>query len=175
MTKHWKYLKYVLRHKWYCMEACFKNPSWLCEVWILGIIHDWSKFRPSEWFPYAEYFYGFYGVNWSQKKHGGCGDEIKLHKKISYCFDKAWLLHQHRNKHHWQYWVLREDDGGTKLLDMPDRYILEIVADWYAAGMAIAKRPEISPWYEQNKSRIMLSDRTRKILETVIKNFDERK
>lgn len=152
MKNHWIYLKYVVRHKWYCVKACWKiAPSWLCEVWFLGIFHDWSKFRFSEWTPYAEHFYG---------------DGRSL--------DEAWLKHIHRNKHHWQYWILREDDGETKCLDMPDRYILEMVADWYAAGMVISKRPFVGPWYVENKDKIIMSERTRKQVETVIKNFDAR-
>ena len=37
-------------------------------------------------------------------------------------FDSAWLLHQKRNAHHWQYWVLLEDEGNTKALEMDDKY-----------------------------------------------------
>jgi len=150
--KHLRYLKYVIIHKWYCLRACIRLSSpWMREIVLLGLLHDWSKFRPSEWFSYVEHFYG---------------DGRSL--------DVAWLHHIHRNKHHHQYWVLKQDDGEVKCLDMPDKYILEMVADWYAAGMAICKRSTITPWYNENKHRIVLSERTRQILENVIKNFDKR-
>lgn len=152
MKTHWKYFKYILRHKWYCLKGCWiLSRGWLFGIRWLGVFHDWSKFLPSEWILYAQHFYG---------------DGRSL--------DLAWLKHIHRNKHHWQYWLLREDDGNTKPLDIPDKYLLEMVADWYAAGMAIAQRPNITPWYIQNQDKIVLSKRTRKLLETIIHNFDNR-
>lgn len=152
MKKHWIYFKYILRHKWYCLKGCWKlAPSWLWEVWLLGLFHDWSKFRPSEWVSYAEHFYGDGRSN-----------------------DEAWLNHIHRNKHHWQHWTLREDSGEVKCLKIPDKYILEMVADWYAAGMAITGRPLISSWYEKNKEKMLINKSTRETLEAIIENFEKR-
>jgi hypothetical protein len=50
---HLRYLKSQLRHKWFVFVEC-------CKLGIphLGIIHDLSKFLPSEWRGYACYFYG---------------------------------------------------------------------------------------------------------------------
>jgi hypothetical protein len=44
-------------------------------------------------------------------------------------FDRAWLRHLHRNKHHPQHWVLIEDSGAIVCLPMPYIYILEMIAD----------------------------------------------
>ena len=52
MRAHWSYLKYVLRHKWYVLIECVR----LGIIWQ-GLWHDWHKFLPSEWFPYARYFH----------------------------------------------------------------------------------------------------------------------
>lgn len=54
MRKHWQYLKYIIRHKWYVFLACrkLKVPLWQ------SIIHDWSKFLPNEWFAFVHYFHG---------------------------------------------------------------------------------------------------------------------
>jgi hypothetical protein len=172
-----KYLKYVVRHKWFVFLGCLKlgkDSSFFFPLFWLGIVHDWSKFRPSEFLPYAKWFNGPYGIGWSQEKHGGCGDEIALHEELSYRFDVAWLKHQHRNKHHWQHWLLQEDNGPIKTLDMPDTYLFEMIADWYGAGRAITGRETISPWYEANKEKIRVSERTRKTLETIIENFERR-
>jgi len=85
-----KYLWQVLRHKWFIfIEACKLGIPWL------GLIHDWSKFLPSEFFPYTRYFRG--GKSPNDEPHG-------------IDFDYAWLNHQRRNKHHWQYWVLMNDN-----------------------------------------------------------------
>jgi len=51
--KYLKYLKYILKHKWYVMIECFKNGL----IWR-GLMHDLSKFLPSEFIPYANFFYG---------------------------------------------------------------------------------------------------------------------
>jgi len=85
-----KYLWQVLRHKWFVfLECCKLGVPWL------GVTHDLSKFRPSEFFPYARYFRG--GKSPNDEPHG-------------IDFDYAWLNHQKRNKHHWQYWILMNDN-----------------------------------------------------------------
>ena len=60
--------------------------------------HDESKWSEEEYGPYDEYFYG-------------SKDNIDE-------FNYAWLHHIHNNPHHWQYWVLVNDDDGTIALDM---------------------------------------------------------
>jgi hypothetical protein len=54
MGKFFKYLKYVIRHKWYVFLEC-------CNLGIpfRGIFHDLSKFLPDEFFPYMNHFYGY--------------------------------------------------------------------------------------------------------------------
>ena len=53
-----RYLSYVLRHKLYVLRAARK----LGIPWR-GLVHDVSKFRPSEFIPYARYFYNPDGSN----------------------------------------------------------------------------------------------------------------
>lgn len=48
------YLRYVIRHKWFVLIAGLRVGA---PLWRL-IIHDWSKFLPCEWRPYAKFFYG---------------------------------------------------------------------------------------------------------------------
>ena len=123
--------------------ACFKFG-----LYWQGLIHDWSKFLPSEFFPYANFFYG------SGKERS---------------FDVAWLLHQKRNPHHWQYWILREDSGNVKYIEMPDKYIWEMIADWKGAGRAQRGGPdtwdETRLWYNKNKKSIRLNPNTRTFIE----------
>jgi hypothetical protein len=153
VKKHLKYLSYVMRHRWYVFVECCK----LGIVWR-GITHDLSKFLPDEWFAYADYFYG----DESKWPEGSVGRrQEKFLRQMR--FDKAWLLHQHRNPHHWQYWRLREDDGGTKLIEMPRGYVLEMLADWRGAGRAQGFE-EIGPWYSKNKEKIELLSCTRNLL-----------
>jgi hypothetical protein len=72
-------------------------------------------------------------------------------------FDYAWLRHIHKNKHHWQHWVLRYDDGQKIPLRMPDKYIKEMVCDWIGAGIAITGKREADKWYAANKDKMNLN------------------
>jgi hypothetical protein len=148
MNKHWQYLKYVLRHKYFVFMAGVKIG---CPLWRL-ISHDMSKFLPSEWVPYVEYFYG----------------SNKVYAYTELDFNNAWLKHQHRNKHHWQYWLLREDSGDTIAMSMPRQYILELVADWAGAGREITGKWDVSEWYAKNKEKIVLSVGSRTQVEKLL-------
>jgi hypothetical protein len=99
---HWRYLQYVLRHKWYVLLAGIRTGA---PLWRL-FIHDWSKFTPVEWGAYVRWFYG--------------GDRSSAAKVA---FDRAWNHHQKLNKHHWQYWLLTTDqpeDAGRFALQSMD-------------------------------------------------------
>lgn len=148
MTGHLRYARYLLRHKWFVFVAGLKTGA---PPWRL-VIHDWSKVTPAEWGPYVRSFYG------PQPRTDAVKEE----------FDAAWLHHLHRNAHHWQYWVLREDDGGTKLLTMPLPLIREMVADWMGAGRAITGRWDIAEWYIANEQTIQLDRSTRIVVEELI-------
>jgi hypothetical protein len=128
----------------------------------LGIIHDWSKFLPDEFFPYAEHFYG------SKKVPKIASGYIKSEdKKEDPAFDRAWLYHQRRNKHHWQWWVLVQDQDPTVAIEMPERYWKEMVCDWKGAGAAQGT-PDTAAWYEKNKARMVLHPLTRDEVEDVL-------
>lgn len=154
MKQHWLYLKAVCRHKWFVFLAClkFRVPIWS------AIFHDWDKFSPEMWLPYAAYFYGP-----DANKRDASGAYVKEPGQQS-AFDYAWNGHQKRNKHHWQYWVLFEDSGAVFALPMPDRARREMLADWFGAGRAYNKdwTPlEPRKWYEKNKDKMQLHDDTR--------------
>jgi hypothetical protein len=135
-----KYLWYVIKHKWFVMIECFKVG-----IYWRGLTHDLSKLLPSEFFPYANYFYG-----------NGKNDKE---------FNKAWLLHQKRNPHHWQYWLLYEDEGRLTTLDIPIKYRKEMIADWIGAGRAITGKDNTKKWYELNKNNMLLNRETRNWIE----------
>ncbi len=109
--------------------------SCLSEIGLIwqGITHDWSKFLPSEWIPYAEYFYGlrvgvrvrgvsdncpFEGAIIEERQHADSrwkvrsdtdGQEFWMwsyeidRDKEKAAFDSAWNHHQKRQPHHWQF------------------------------------------------------------------------
>jgi hypothetical protein len=158
---HWKYLKSQLRHKWFVfLECCKLGIPWT------GIVHDWSKFLPSEWFGYARYFYGNYLP--LAKIPGDWRDRVFSKEDVAVQFDVAWLHHQHRNKHHWQRWLLTLDsarsDGKLTALPMPPRYRKEMLADWHGAGRAYGNS-NTKQWYLENKDQMTLHPATRTWIE----------
>ena len=150
MRRYWAYFNYILRHKYYVLRAC-KYVE--CSIWR-GLVHDMSKFMPCEFISYAKTFY----------KPDGSKQYVK-----SIQFDLSWLHHQHTNKHHWQYWLLKEDSGKIVPLPMDIKYLREMVADWIGAGLAINGKLDIEDWYEKNKDKILLHSADRYIVEYYIK------
>ena len=156
MNPHLKYLNYICRHKWFVFLAGYRIGV---PLWRL-LIHDWSKLTPAEWTPYVEMFYG---AGWDRKQHG-----TPLPDHVQTDFDAAWLHHQHRNPHHWQHYVLREDDGDVKVLEMPENFVREMVADWAGAGRAITGRWEIEAWYERARKKMLLHPRTERRVDSLL-------
>lgn len=160
-----KYLKNLLRHKWFVfVECCRLGIPWL------GIVHDLSKFLPSEWLPYARYFYGKWPTEEEADRQFPFGT-VLTKEKVAAQFDVAWLHHQHRNKHHWQRWLLTLDsarsDGRLFPIAMPDRYRREMLADWRGAGRAYGN-PDTRVWYLANRDKMRLHPETRAWVEEML-------
>lgn len=149
MRRHLAYLKYVLRHKWFVYVACRK-----CGVGFWqALVHDWHKFIPSEWLPYARTFYNPDGSKRYQESPE---------------FARAWNAHQKRGRHHWQYWLLTWDRGDTEPLEMPECYWREMVADWFGAGRAITGKWGALEWYQNQGDKIRLHPLTRPKVENLL-------
>lgn len=152
MIAHWAYLKYVLKHKYFVFLGCLALGVPLHQA----IIHDWVKFLPIEFFPYVRQFYNADGSKRSVRDASGSYDP----NKQADAFRCAWLHHQ-KQPHHWQAWISIGDGGNLSPLPIPQRFVLEMVADWYGAGMAISGTKDIEAWFLQNKDKIVLEDGTR--------------
>lgn len=157
------YSKYLDQH----LANVFKGYLWiknnLSEVlndsdYELQIryFHDGSKFGVEEYNPYDKYFYS-----------GEKTEEVKKN------FNLAWLHHIHNNPHHWQYWVLINDEPGEGMvvLDMPHNYIIEMICDWWAFSWAKGDLYEIFNWYDKHKTHMKLSDKTRKTVEDILEKL----
>lgn len=155
---HLRYLSYVLRHKYHVFVGCLALGVPLHQA----IIHDWVKFLPIEWFPYVRQFYGYKPTEEEERRALMLGISIRTRADIKAAFDTAWNHHQKTQPHHWQYWVLVTDSDEPRLraLPIPQRFVLEMVADWYGAGMAITGKPELESWFLANKSKMVLEDGT---------------
>lgn len=160
--KYLKYLKYVICHKWYVMIECFKSG-----LFLRGILHDWHKLLPSEFFPYANFFY--------EKKRRDSTGYYKPTDTGDDKFDFAWLLHQKRADHHWQWWILPEDCGGVKILPMSDIAIREMLCDWCGASKAQGHGgwhgdSGVLSWYLKNGGKMQLHPDTRAKVDYMLVN-----
>lgn len=128
-------------------------------VYQIGFAHDDSKTEPDEYNAYDAYFYG------GNRSYQVVQD-----------FNYAWLNHIHRNPHHWQHWILINDepDEGEIVLDMPENYILEMICDWWAFSWQNENLYEIFDWYDKHKDHMDLSNNTRKTVEDILtKMYDK--
>lgn len=127
--------------------------------WQICIDHDRSKTEPDEYDAYDAYFYG-----------GNRSYNVVRN------FRKAWLMHIHRNPHHWQHWILINDDPGEGeiIMDMPYNYIIEMICDWWAFSWNKGNLNEIFSWYDDHKNYIKLSDKTRTTVESILDKMKEK-
>lgn len=145
MRKYLLYLWYVVRHKYHVLVAGRATGA---PLWRL-LVHDLSKLTPSEFVPYARFFYG-----------DGSHED----------FHSAFLKHWHRNPHHWEHWVRVKAGGRVQAVEMPLDLVREMVADWVGAGKA--KRGDGLPlreWYEG--ADIVLHRETRRAAEVYMELF----
>jgi hypothetical protein len=57
--------------------------------------------------------------------------------------------------------VLINDEDGTVPLEMPERYVREMLADWDGAGRAITGKSDPGGWYDRNRNKMILHENTR--------------
>lgn len=132
--------------------------------------HDASKTMPDEYLAYDNYFY--------LKDRND--PEVELEFKM------AFLRHIQRNPHHWQHWVIIQDDSEHEgpyniagldaevvPFDIPNEYILEMVCDWWSFSWqqrnALEKNGqsgfddlyEVFAWYNYHENKIIFSQDTR--------------
>ncbi|MBO7096519.1 MAG: catalase [Lachnospiraceae bacterium] len=111
----------ITRHKKLVCEGCFKAG-----LYYQGIVHDLSKYSPSEFLVGVRYYQGTRSPNNAEREDHG--------------YSAAWLHHKGRNKHHYEYWVdynTRGRDPGEDVMipvEMPYRYFAEMVIDRIAAS-----------------------------------------
>jgi hypothetical protein len=149
------------------MYYCFKEG-----LYIQGILHDLNKFRLSSIKAYARYFYLENGKGKFVRDKSGYYDASNTGNDD---FDRAWLHHQNTNKHHWQYWCMRKEDGTMRCLDIPNKYIVEMLCDWRGAGRAQGTNPDgnwkiVAEYYIKNRDKMFFTNDTRYDLERAITN-----
>lgn len=153
-----EYTNYIINHIDNVKKAYFwlRDHS-LIEENILDQLnlHDSSKYSDEEFQAYDNYFYG------------------KQTEEVKEKFNYAWLHHIHNNPHHWQHWVLINDDDGTVGLEMPKADVYEMICDWWAFSHKSGNLYEIFDWYKSHKKNMILHSNTKKLVEDTLEKIKE--
>ena len=118
----WKHFCTITRHKNLVLVGCFKVG-----LYKQGLLHDLSKYSPTEFLVGCRYYKGYMSPNNAERKDKG--------------YSTAWLHHKGRNKHHLEYWIDYDVDtgdgkehGGMTGMKMPIRYVVEMFIDRVSAS-----------------------------------------
>ena len=154
----WRHFKTITYHKYLVMKGCFRVG-----LYRQGLLHDLSKYSPSEFLVGAKYYQGNRSPNNAEREDKG--------------YSSAWLHHKGRNKHHYEYWIdysAQELHNGMVPAPMPQRYIIEMFIDRIAAskvynGKAYTNRDPLA-YYKKGAERmqVFLHPHTREVLERLL-------
>lgn len=154
------YTNYIIEHR----DNVLKAYQWLVDHKIISnnyqhniATHDISKWSNEEYDAYDKYFYGKQGKT----------------AEIKEAFNFAWLHHIHANPHHWQHWVLINDDDGTHALEMPEEYVIEMVCDHWAFSHKSGNLHEIFDWYKDHKLNMIMHRNTKVAYEAILDKIKE--
>lgn len=163
MAHIWKHFCTITHHKILVMKGCFR-------VGLIrqGLLHDLSKYGPTEFFVGCKYYQGDRSPNNAEREAIG--------------YSSAWLHHKGRNKHHLEYWIdygVPDKEGphkgerkGICGMKMPVRYAVEMYIDRVAASKNYQKEKyrddSALTYYENGKEFHMLHEDTRALLELLL-------
>ena len=154
--KAWKHFKTITRHKLKVMEGCFKVG-----LYKQGILHDMSKYSPTEFLVGVRYYQGNRSPNNAEREAIG--------------YSSAWLHHKGRNKHHYEYWIdysTKDIAGVMAPAPMPEKYVIEMFMDRIAA-CKIYNGNEYKPsdplaYYSMGKEKAPIHPETKTLLEKLL-------
>ncbi len=152
-----KHFILITHHKWVVFKLCCK----IGEPWR-GLVHDLSKYSPTEFGESIKYYVGHHSPITEAKKDKG--------------YSIAWLHHKGRNKHHTQYWV--DYDAPNIAPIIPYKYAAEMICDKLAAGIIYkgkewTKEYELSYWIEREKDKLDIHPKIRDFVTAVLTQVAE--
>ena len=151
--------KTIIQHKIEVGKLCFK-----CGLYTAAILHDMSKFSPTEFIPGVKYYTGTKSPHYAERRYTGRSN--------------AWMHHKAMNKHHAEYWHdISLESGSDVAIDIPDRYLLEMVCDRIGACKVYLKDKftTIAPlkYYETHIDENEFSNKSRSNLVSLLRLYDE--
>ncbi len=158
VTKIRDHLDTVVTHKYQVMRGCFAVG-----LYRQGLLHDMSKFSPTEFLVGVRYFQGDRSPNNAEREEIG--------------YSSSWLHHKGRNRHHFEYWIdynlhAKPGDSITVPVKMPGRYVIEMLMDRIAACKVYLgdEYTDDAPlaYYRRGKLTGMIHPQTAKLLEDLL-------
>ncbi len=155
-----KHFNTITNHRHLVMKMCFELG-----MYRQGLLHDLSKYSPTEFIPGALYYQGTESPNNAERRKKG--------------HSSAWLHHKGRNKHHFEYWIdytLAPDHhiDGNK---MPVKYVVEMYVDRVSASKNYQKHKYTDrsalEYYEKGKNRYMMHPDTEALLVEMLEYLAE--
>lgn len=123
--------------------------------------HDESKNSPEEYIAYRNYFY-------PEDRPSNMTDEEAREN-----FKKACVYHYNRNPHHWQHWIYMPSPNKFEAVEMPEKHVYEMVADWGAFAFLKKKGSALVSWYEENRYSMLLHPLTRVFVDHLVEELAE--
>lgn len=159
--KWYQHLKTINHHKWLVLKHCFR-----CGLYKQGLLHDMSKYTPTEFLVGVKYYQGYRSPNIAEREEKG--------------YTLAWLHHKGRNKHHLEYWIdysLDENVGMTGM-EMPVNYVVEMFCDRVAASKNYNKEKykdsDALAYFLKEEKHYMLHENTKKLILSLLTMLAEK-
>lgn len=157
MGKAWNHFRTITYHKYLVAKGCFRVG-----LYKQGILHDLSKYSPTEFMVGMRYYQGNRSPNNAEREDTG--------------YSGAWLHHKGRNKHHYEYWIdysMNGEQGGMLPVPMPDKYVAEMIMDRIAASKVYQGKnytdASALEYYLRGKGKIPIHPETADTLEKVLR------
>lgn len=116
MFKALRHFNTITKHRHAVIAHCFRAG-----IPMRGLLHDLSKYSPSEFIVGARFYKGDRSPNEGEREIFG--------------YSSAWLHHKGRNRHHFEYWTdYNPKTKRTEPVKMPVIFVKEMFCDRVAAS-----------------------------------------
>ncbi len=158
--KAWQHFKTITRHRHTVMAGCFRVG-----LYRQGLLHDLSKYSPTEFMVGANYFQGNRSPNGAEREDKG--------------YSEAWMHHKGRNPHHYEYWTdMSLESRRYESVPMPRKYLVEQIMDRRAACIVYQKKDYTDSsaleYFLKSRERELMHPQTRKELEYLLTMLSQR-
>ena len=148
--KIWKHFWTITRHRWLVCCGCFRVG-----LYWRGLVHDLSKYSPTEFWVGAKYYQGTRSPNAAEREDKG--------------YSESWMHHKGRNRHHYEYWTdMNRQTLTYTAVPMPRKYLVEMVMDRRAACLVYQgknyKDDSALIYFMKSRERELMHEQTRQEL-----------